>query len=70
MNYVDKASFKRSGSNDDQPLERLSKTFYEGKDKEESAKKPTTARTGNPISSYGSEERGSSGLKEVYFREK
>lgn len=33
LNYIDKMSYKKGIENDDQSLERLNKTFFEGKNK-------------------------------------
>lgn len=72
MSYLDKVNIKKAAStpednNYNSNTERMNKTFYE-KDNELQKRGASTSRTNNLISNYGSEEKSSLGLKEVYFR--
>jgi hypothetical protein len=65
MSYLDKVQGKK-GSLDDQTYDKLNKTASE---RETSPKRGTsTARQSNLISNFGSDERGGTSLKDVYFR--
>lgn len=63
-------SYKRgfdSEESKDPNLERLNKTFFDSKEKD-NVKRLGTTRGSNLITNYGSEEKGSS-LKDVYFKD-
>lgn len=67
MSYLDKVAIKKTTSApEDNNLvsntERMNKTFYE-RESEVQKRGASTSRTNNLISNYGSEERGSFGLK-------
>lgn len=67
LNYIDKMAYRKGFEMDDQNMERLSKSFYDSKEKESPSRKMNSTRGSNIISNFGTEERGSS-LKEAYFR--
>jgi len=61
-------AYRKGYDMEESNMERLSKTFYESKDKDSPSKKLGTTRASNLISNFGSEERGGSSLKESYFK--
>ena len=69
LNYVDRMAFKKGYSVDENGMDRMSKTFYDNRNPENSPKKMNTTRATNFMSNYGTSERNTTSLKDEYFKQ-
>ena len=68
MSYLDKVQNKKGSNLDDPNFDRLNRTAVD-KERQNSPKRgSSTARGSNVITNFGTEDKGGSSLKDVYFR--